>query len=537
MACIEIEDLSELAQQHIAVQNQIVENQKRRLKDMESEFAQTPEDNPRHAMLRDGIAKLRFYLHEEGKKTVEDRLAMMESLYTDRRSMVFRDLSTEGKPRVASLFGLPTIREMIDRSQPRILRELMVRATSLLMGGAEASKKTPVDFVDVEGMEVKDALANIIEYHHIYNNVFIDKNGRIQFKSFKFRSDPNRPDQLRLDIVPSYWNAEEHGGNTQFIALLDAVHSGEDPVTHMHFYEMNPEEVKQIKAKIEEDLPEMRAKAKARIPKREAELRELQARQQDPAAYEKRLAEEYDAAVAELKTLRDMPTGDVRKLPAEEKAARTARMDALKRMIGTPEKPGSLRKRLDQAIVVRSGKEQIAALEEEKAALEREYTEKNPNLSKKPYSGKSEEAQRLTAEVLLWRAENSEKRKRIKSQVETLSRQLKEAGDVEEDIRKIEKKIKEDTLISEMSLEKAFEMFDLTNGFFSFDKGSAEKTLHDKHRTDMNVELNKYLTREAIAYLVEQFGDQAREELEKYARAQYQQNLLARLESLAARVR
>lgn len=537
MACIGIEDLSELAQQHIAAQNKIVENQKRRLKEMEAEIVDTPEDSPRYAMLRDGISKLRFYLHGEGKKTLEDRLAMMESLYTDRRSMVFRDLSSEGRPRIASLFGLPTIQEMIDRSQPRILRELMVRATSLLMGGAEASKKNPVDFVDIEGMEVKDALANIIEYHHIHNNVFIDENGRVQFKSFKFRSDPNNPDRLRLDIVPSYWNAEEHGGNTQFIALLDGVHSGEDPITHMHFYRMDDAEIKQIKAKIEADLPEMREKAKARIPKREAELRELRARQQDPAAYEKRLTEEYDAAVAELKTLREMPTGEKRKLSAEEKATRTARMETLRRMIGTPEKPGSLRKRLDQAIVVRSGKEQIAALVEEMAALDKDYTEKNPNLKKKPYTGQSEEAQRLRAEVLQWRAEQEDLLKGMKAKIDTLTKQLKDAGDVEGDIRQIEKKIKEDTLISEMSLEKAMEMFDLTNGFFSFDKGSAEKTLHEKHRTDMNVELNKYLTREALAYLSEQFGDQAREELEKYARAQYQQNLLARLESLASRIR
>ena len=30
----------------------------------------------------------------------------------------------------------------------------------------------------------------------------------------------------------SYWNAEAHGKNTQFIALMDGMHAGDDPVTH-----------------------------------------------------------------------------------------------------------------------------------------------------------------------------------------------------------------------------------------------------------------------------------------------------------------
>ena len=537
MACIEVEDLSDLAKQHIAVQNKIIENQKKRLKDMEAEFAQTPEDNPRHGMLKDGISKLRYYLHEEGQKTVEDRLAMMSALYTDRRSMTFRDLSDAGKARVASLFGLPTIQEMIDRSQPGILRELMVRASSLLMGGSAESGKNPVDFVDVEGLEVKDALANIIEYHHIYNNVYIDENGRIQFKSFKFRSDPNDPGKLRLDIVPSYWNAEEHGSNTQFIALLDAVHNGEDPVTHLHFYEMNAQEVGQIKAKIEADLPEMREKAKARIPKREAELRQLQARQRDPAAYEKELQDRYDAASAELAQLKGMARGQVTKLSPEEKAQRNARISSLTSLVGTAAKPGSLRKQLDQAIVLRSGAERLAELGQALDDFQSDYKAKNPDLKKKPYAGKSEEAARLRAEALQWRAEMDQKEKDIKGQIKAISEQLKDAGDIEDEIRKAQKKLQEDTLISNLTLEQALEMLDLTNGFFSFDKGSAEKTAHEKYRKTMNVELNKYMVREALAYLVAEHGDGARAELEAYARAQYQQNLLARLESLASRIR
>jgi hypothetical protein len=72
-----------------------------------------------------------------------------------------------------------------------------------------------VDFLDTEGLEVKVALANTVEHHHIYNNVHLDENGRVEFKSFKIRQD-RTTGELTLDIVPSYWNSEKHGETLKF---------------------------------------------------------------------------------------------------------------------------------------------------------------------------------------------------------------------------------------------------------------------------------------------------------------------------------
>ena len=300
MPCLERKDLSKLADQHIDAQKAVIGNLRQRMTELEAEtdrLKKNPE-SPRYKESYKALTHLKQELDGEvpespgslnfkrdpSKQTAEDRAAVMAKLYQDREQYEFRDTTKKtGEPRTSSLFGYPTIQEMVDRGHTDIAEEMMVRSSSLLQD--RSGGRNPVDFLNTDGLEVKQALGNLIEHHHIFNNVHVDEKGRIEFKSAKIFADSNG--ELKVAVIPSYWNAEQHGRNTQFIGLMDGMHAGEDPVTHLHYYRFTGKESEPIKAKLRQDTPKLAADATKRRDKRQDELDVLQSRKQNPKAFER----------------------------------------------------------------------------------------------------------------------------------------------------------------------------------------------------------------------------------------------------------
>ncbi len=202
MPCLEAKDLSQLAEQHITSQKATITNLRARKTELEAEEkrlnAQPDADtNPRLKQVREAVNHLRLELDGEiespagsrnfvkdpVKKTAEERVEVMAALYRERTLFEFHDTTkVEGKERKASVFGLPTVEEMQRLQHKDVADAIMVRATSLLLQRQDG--RNPVDFLDTTGLDVKVPLANVVEHHHIYNNVHLNENGRVEFKLF-----------------------------------------------------------------------------------------------------------------------------------------------------------------------------------------------------------------------------------------------------------------------------------------------------------------------------------------------------------------
>ena len=126
---------------------------------------------------------------------------------------------------------------------------------------------------------------------------------------------------------------------------------------------------------------------------------------------------------------------------------------------------------------------------------------------------------------------------KLKEQTKDKEKLLKEKGDISQQIKDVERKLGEANAIASLTEDDAVKMFEQKNGWFSFDKGSAEKADHEVYRPIMNSEITKYYVREAMDYLEREYGDNALEALQNISRSQYQNNILDRLSALQDKMR
>jgi hypothetical protein len=534
--------LSPLAEQHITSQKATITNLRSRKTELEAEekrLSTQPDadTNPKLKQVREAVNHLRLELDGEVespagsrnfvkdpvKKTAEERVEVMAALYRERTQFEFHDTTkVEGKERKASVFGLPTVEEMQRLQHKDVADAMMVRATSLLLQRQDG--RNPVDFLDTTGLDVKVPLANVVEHHHIYNNVHLDKDGRVEFKSFKIRQDRNTG-ELKMDIVPTYWNSEQHGRNTQFIGLLDGMHSGQDPVTHMHYYRFTDDEAKPIKEKIRTDIKGITDEAKTRQQKLEGQLSTLKARAADPKGYEDKLTSQIESTNTQLQKAK----ADAKGLLSKPKASLTPDQLALREAHNAKQKElKKLTKDLDEHRTLSSirgdieaGNSRISDLSAKANAIKLTDYPKGPE----------REAKKLEREQI----ENAiYKLKRDSKDKEKL---LKEKGDIDSQIRDTERKLGEASAIASLTEKDALAMFERSNGFLSFDKGPAEKEDHEQYRPVMNSVITHHYVRETLAYFEREYGDNALEALRNTARRQYQQNILDRIEALQNKVR
>lgn len=542
MPCLEITDLSHLAEQHITSQKATITNLRQRKQQLEAEerrLAQSAEasSNPRYKQVQEAVNHLRLELDGEVesppgsrnfikdpiKKSAEERVEVMAALYRDRTQFQFRDTTKiEGKERLASVFGLPTVEEMQRLQHKEVAEALMVRAVSLLQSRQDS--RNPVDFLDTSGLQVKVPLANTVEHHHIYNNVHLNENGRVEFKSFKIRQD-RTTGELTMDIVPGYWNSDQHGRNTQFIGLLDGMHSGQDPVTHMHYYRFSEDEAKPIQQKIKADIKGLTDDARGRQQKLEGQLETLRSRATDPAGYERELTNQIESASIRLQQAK----ADAKGLISKSKASLSEEQLKLREAHDAKQKElKKLNKDLDEHRTlstlradIEAANTKISDLTSQAAAI---------RLTNYP-KGPEREAKRLERETLQDAAKEFQLENRNREKL------LKEKGDIENQIRDTERKLGEASAIASLSEKDALTMFERQNGFFSFDKGHAEKEDHTVYRPLMNEEIQRHYVRETIDYLEREYGDNALEALQNMARRQYQQNILERIGALQDKVR
>jgi hypothetical protein len=401
---------------------------------------------------------------------------------------------------------------------------MMVRATSLLLQRQDG--RNPVDFLDTTGLDVKVPLANVVEHHHIYNNVHLDENGRVEFKSFKIRQDRSTG-ELKMDIVPSYWNGEQHGRNTQFIGLLDGMHSGQDPVTHMHYYRFTDDEAKPIKEKIRTDIKGITDEAKARMQRLEGELSTLKERAADPEGYSRKLLSQKDSisALIEQKQSQVEHLIGKRKITPEEKAQREAFYKEKKDLLKSSEDLTSELEKHQSLISIKgdieAGNSRISEMSAKASAIKLTDYPKGPE----------REAKRLEREQLI-----SDTR-RLQLENRDREKLLKDKGDIQGQIRDTEQKLGEARAIASLSEKDAIAMFERSNGWLSFDKGHTEKEDHSQYRPLVNQELTRHYVRETLNYMEREYGENALEALQNTARRQYQQNILERIEALQNKVR
>lgn len=539
MPCLEEADLSKIAELHIQAQRSVIANLKNRVSELDQERSQllkqgaTPETSERLKTVEKAIKHLRLELYGEvetqpgsmkfqrdpNKKPAEERFAVMERLYRDRKHYTFYDTTRDlADPRKASVFGLPTIQEMLDRGHADIAEEMMVRAVSLLE--AKDDTRNPIDFLDTRGLETKLALSNAIEHHHIFNNTYVNEQGRVQFKSFRISADKNG--ELTMSVIPSYWNAKEHGRNTQFVALMDAMHSGDDPVTHMHYYRFTDEEAAPIKDKIRADVGKKVEEAKTTATRLQEKLDDLEARRSDPRAYERGLEKQFANAQAELGRIEteNQPFKGKRNL-TDEQRIRKEELAAEKKVWDSEAK--RIQRKLDEHRTIQSLRNDIQDTENAISDLQAQI--KGINLNKVP---KGEERERKKAE----RDQLTKQVTDLKYQLKDQKKLLEAKGDIDEQIAKTQRSLQEAQLIAGLTEEKAIALFESQNGFFSFDKGTEEKNDHSTYRSIMNEEITRFYVREAIAYLQSQHGDRWQDELNQMIERRYRSNLVERLGAL-----
>lgn len=298
------------------------------------------------------------------------------------------------------------------------------------------------------------------------------------------------------------------------------MHAGDDPVAHLHYYKFNDGEVGPIKAKIANDLPTIVADANRRRGRLEAEVRDLAARLRDPQQYERDLLaqiEDAEAVQAERKAAAKGVTSKAKKDLAGADLERREAFDAAKKDLR------ELTKKLDHHRTITGLRGEIEATESQVGELEREISE--IKLSQVPRGPEREVAR--------------EQRNQLKNQKDELKLELKRQkailkaeGDISKTVEKKRQALAEATAIAQLTPEKAADLFDQANGYFSFDKGFVEKGEHDTYRPVMNEELHRFYVRQTIDYLQRKHGDNWVEALEELNSARYRANLMERLGAL-----
>ena len=545
MPCLESKDLTKLIDHHVAAQKAVVVQLRQRLLDIEKEekIAIKNNDTARLAVLKAARADLEFHLNGNKEtppgsgtfvkipdlKTADERIAIMEAQYRQSPQFEFHDTTkNSSKPRTASVFGLPTAKQMRDLGHDDIADEIDIRALSLSQ--LSQASKNPEHYIEDEGLNVKVPLGNGVEHHHIFNNVYLTPEGRVQFKSFKIFLN-KKTGKPELSVIPSYWNAEEHGRNTQFIGLLDGMHSGADPATHLHYYKFTDAEKREIVDKIRADSPAKSASAIAKIPKLQSELKSLQKRRLNPAEYESKLQSQITAAQAD----RDAKQQEIDAIgriddknyptPEDKESARMAKAKLRDELKPLKKRAEQLNDELVEHRTIQSLKGDIAKNQAEQASFETKASAIG-NLNAYP-KGVERDAKRAEKDKYLDGAQN------LKKEINQQTQLLKSKGDLDTLIAETKQKIKENAAIGKMSAEDAVKLFEETNGFFRFDKGHEEKELHTQYRPVMNEEITRYQAREALAHLQKEYGNNALDVANTKIRQQYKRNLMLRLQALS----
>lgn len=540
MPCLEKQDLKKLADYHVKAQKAIIGNLRTRRAKLEQEekriLKTEGRDSPRLKQVQEAVNHLRLELDGEvesppgsrrftkdkEKKTAEERAEVMARQYSDRLQFVFRDTTKGGNERIASVFGLPTIEEMNKLQNKEVSDAMMTRAASLLLSRNDS--RNPVDYIDTTGLIVKDPLGNTVEHHHIYNNVHLDEAGRVEFKSFRIRQDRSTG-ELTMDIIPAYWNAEKHGRNTQFIGLLDGMHSGNDPVTHLHYYEFSGEESEPIKEKIRADTQKIVADASNRVNRLSVQLSTLRQRRSDPQEYERSLILQVQTTETKLtaakiaaKGLLSKPKNTLSPEQLELREAYDGHVRELKR----------LNKDLDEHRTLTTLRSDIEFANKTISELDERI--KAIKLIDYP-KGELRDAKRIE------RATLEDQSKSLRLENRDREKLLKDKGDIDTQIKDTERSLEEQQKLASLTEQEAISLFEKQNGFFSFDKGSAEKAEHTVYRPIMNEEITRYYVRETIDYLDREYGSNALAVLQSTARSQYKRNLLERIGALQDKVK
>ena len=263
--------LKENAAAHVRAQKAVVQRLDRRIDEMEEEVKTLDPESPRAKQMQKAIANLRLEVrgqrmnpdtgeYEQVKKTGQERLSVMEALYSERQPRRFLYTSKDGEERKADDYGMPTIQEMKDAGFEEAAREMAVRAISLVATGD--TSRNPYDYLGTDGLEVKDALDRVIEHHHIYNNCVVKEDGGVHALSVGILSGKDGKPEVK--VIPAYhgYDYAERKDNqmdaVQFVCLMDAMHSGEDPVAHLHYFKFDGEEAKALKTKAVEKAQEKR---------------------------------------------------------------------------------------------------------------------------------------------------------------------------------------------------------------------------------------------------------------------------------------
>lgn len=537
MPCLEKKDLTYLIDQHVAAQKAICTEMRQRLSEIRSQFKKTGD-----AKFSAAVANLEFHLNgnEESyqgsgkfvkipnQRTMEERVAVMEAQYRDSPQFEFHDTTKNtGKSRTASVFGMPSAEQMRKLGHDDIADDIDSRALSLAQ--ASATSRNPVHYLDDTGLNVKNPLGNGIEHHHIFNNVYLSKQGRAEFKSYDIYYN-HRTKAMEFSVIPSYWNAKEHGRNTQFIGLLDGMHSGGDPATHLHFYKFTDAETQPIIDKIRADHPAKVVSAAAQIPKLQGELRSLRSRQVNPVKYENTLksqlitaTKDYDNTKAERLTLpriidKNYPD------PSDKAKARTHREQLEIKEKSLKKITEDVSKKLDEHRVIQSLKSDIANNNTKVTELDNKVSAIGKLNDHK--IGAVRDTKRIE------RSQYLNDKKNLKEIIKTQKTLLKDKGDLDSLVAETKKKIITSDRVSKMPTDDAVKMFEDSNGFLSFKKGTEESNLHIQYRPIMNEEITRHQARAAIAHLEAEYGANALAVAQAKARNQYKRNLLLRLQAL-----
>ena len=606
MACLESQDLSELAKKHITAQRSVVKNLRTRLSDINKDYdklKQNPDADPfRLAEHEKAIYDLEYHLNGNVRRSLleteaeqlaksglkperltklkdllknsdadllrdpdlavaEDRVKVMESLYTSREQLVFKDTGfgkdPEGKPvqRLASVFGAPTVKKLLDTGETKVAEDLILRSISRAMSSDQLTRN-PNDYIDVDGLEVKKSLSDGIEHHHIFNNVYVDENGRVKPNSIQLIWDRNAS-KLGLKVIPEYWNSAKHGSNTQFIELMDGAHSGDDAATHLHYYRFDGDDDKFLRQKIADKVPELVAKAKRDIPRYEAEIAELKKRIKAPKEYEKGLVTQVEDYSNQLETVHKLRQqfstnpneADEKKLRArknlnddekqqykdataerdrlnKEKKKIEQQLETHRKVISIREDIEKWNQEVDQLKAVsnqikfkpatwKTNPEVLKYLADLKVTdIDGSTSSKYP----KDSDGNVEFSNLLTEaskDAKLYKGSLILKQKEIEEKIVNGNVFIKESADLAGQLNNLDKKLEESKAVSSIDIDKALQIYADSNGFFSLDKGHTESKDYSDSRPTMNGQIHKYNARQAVEHLESAYGDTAIDKLNK----------------------
>ncbi|WP_016949782.1 hypothetical protein [Anabaena sp. PCC 7108] len=581
MACIEETDLTAQAQQHIAAQKSNIKNQRTRLSELQTELQQL-KSNPsipplKLAETEKAIGSLQYHLNgninrdkaeqeveklkQSGLKperlqqlekalkttkgdlikdpdldTAEERAKVMEALYTQRQHLVFTDTNAKDQDgntitREATVFGAATVKGMREIGENEIAEDLMVRAISYV--NSQADSKNPNDYLVTKGMEVKSSLSDGIEHHHIYNNIYVDKDGRVVPGAVNFFYS-RKTGEINLSVNPEPYNAPQHGGKVQFIELIDGGHSGNDPSTHLHFYKFNNTEADTVKQRIKDDLPTITANAKKRVSTLDNEIADLETRRIDPVGYEKSLQQKIAGqaqTIADAEALINQypktPSGNpsTKGLTPQQKQEIK---DAQKQIRDTAYIQKQTQSQLDEHQLFMDATTKLSQMQVD--YIDTQAKKKAIHLGKPAtWGGMTKDEAKAEKQRLEIQEGN------LKQEIRKSRKTLKSKGSIDEQIKSKTEQRDSAEKVSQLTEAEALTAFENSNGFLSFNKGKKESEEYTKSRPRMNSEINKMNARQAIEILEAEHPDPIAA-LQEMASRQYKRNLLMSLEGMMNKV-